>query len=180
MPKINHREKLLIPNSYKYLRNMILLMCTASIYSGTFPAMKDSSDQLLNVFLLRAASTGPKSYTLRNYHLLRIADNNPQAKVRCRYCTHAKTSWNYHKRNMYRKGILKTHDTYGIFGSTLSHSLAFGSYANAIDGSLLGFSISRYEHIAACRFLGINVDDVFDLWLNEQLTNYSYLRRKLQ
>lgn len=43
--------------------------------------------------------------------------------------------------------------SYFVFGSTLSDSLASGFETNAIDGSFNGASISKYEQIAACKFL---------------------------
>lgn len=42
---------------------------------------------------------------------------------------------------------------YLTLGSILSTSVAIGSETNAIEGKGQGASISRYEQIAACKFL---------------------------
>lgn len=46
-------------------------------------------------------------------------------------------------------------NTYPTFGSTLSVSVARGSGTNAMEGSGHGGSISKYEQIAACKFLEV-------------------------
>lgn len=46
--------------------------------------------------------------------------------------------------------------TYRVLGSTFSDSVAEPDI-NAIDGSLYGASTSKYEHIAACKFLQVKI-----------------------
>lgn len=58
-----------------------------------------------------------------------------------------------HNIQVVTQTYILSYNSYLVLASTFSDSVAFGSEAKAIDGSLMGFSKSKYEHIAACRFL---------------------------